>query len=111
MQYLMIILGGFILPFSILCIWGKLVNRFGALGGWLGAFMIIGPVWFVNHGMPLPFIHQSSKVFIDMGFSTAIGVFVYGLRRGIPLDYHRSNILAAIFGGMVAGVIIATVIL
>lgn len=44
MQYLMIILGGFILPFSILCIWGKLVNRFGALGGWLGAFMIIGPV-------------------------------------------------------------------
>ncbi|WP_165848341.1 Lin0368 family putative glycerol transporter subunit [Streptococcus parauberis] len=55
-------------------------NRFGAIGGWVAAFIIIEPVWFINHGMPVPFIHQSSSVFIDMGFSTAIGVCVDGIR-------------------------------
>jgi len=55
-------------------------NRFGAIGGWVAAFIIIEPVWFINHGMPVPFIHQSSRVFIDMGFSTAIGVCVDGIR-------------------------------
>ncbi|WP_096633870.1 Lin0368 family putative glycerol transporter subunit [Streptococcus parauberis] len=74
-------------------------NRFGAIGGWVAAFIIIEPVWFINHGMPVPFIHQSSRVFIDMGFSTAIGVCVDGIRRGISLAHHRSNILVAIFGG------------
>ena len=36
-QAITTILGGFLLPFAILLIWGRLVGRLGPLGGWLAA--------------------------------------------------------------------------
>ena len=43
-QVLTTILGGFLLPFAILVLWGRLVERLGPFGGWLAAAIIIGPI-------------------------------------------------------------------
>ena len=55
-QVLTTILGGFLLPFAILVLWGRLVERLGPFGGWLAAAIIIGPIWYLNHGMLEPLI-------------------------------------------------------
>ena len=106
-QVLTTILGGFLLPFAILDFWGRLVERFGPLGGWFAAAIIIGPIWYLNHGMLNPLIVQHGAVFIDMGFATAIGVLVYGLTRGIDFSSHGRNLLAALLGGSLAGLILS----
>ena len=106
-QVLTTILGGFLLPFAILVLWGRLVERLGPFGGWLVAAIIIGPIWYLNHGMLEPLIVQQGAVFIDMGFATAIGFFVYGLTRGIDFPSHRRNLLAALLGGSLAGLILS----
>ncbi|MXQ48066.1 hypothetical protein GRB29_01350 [Streptococcus pneumoniae] len=100
------LLGGFLLAFFALLIWGRLVKRFGGLGGVLAAVGLIGCFWWLNHGMSRPLIVQPSSVFVDMGFAVATGVLVYGLSQGQPFQYHRANLLAAIIGGAVAGLIL-----
>lgn len=106
-QAITTILGGFLLPFAILLIWGRLVVRLEPLGGWLAAALIIGPIWYLNHGMLVPLIAQQGPVFIDMGFATAIGVLVYGLTRGITVQAHRRNLLTVLLGGGLAGLILS----
>jgi len=81
LNYITTLIGGFILPFTILLIWGKLVNRFGALGAFLSAFIIIGPIWMINHGITHPLIHQSSPVFVDMGLATGYWFWNNGVRN------------------------------
>lgn len=105
-QILTTILGGFLLPFAILVIWGRLVDRFGVLGGWIAALLIIGPLWYLNHGMAQPLIVQQGSVFIDMGFATGLGVLVYGLFKGLDFEAHRKNLIAALLGGCLAGFIL-----
>lgn len=105
-QVLTTILGGFLLPFTILVIWGRLVDRFGGIGGWFAAVLIIGPIWYLNHGMAHPLIVQQGPVFIDMGFATGLGVLVYGLFKGLGFEAHRENLLAAILGGCLAGFVL-----
>lgn len=107
MNYITTLIGGFILPFTILLIWGKLVNRFGALGAFLSAFIIIGPIWMINHEITHPLIHQSSPVFVDMGLATGFGIMVYGIKRGIPFSYHKDNLCFALVGGLLAGLVIS----
>ena len=60
-QVLTTILGGFLLPFAILVLWGRLVERLGPFGGWLVAAIIIGPIWYLNHGMLEP-LHRTERV-------------------------------------------------
>lgn len=42
-QAIAIVVGAFIFPFVIRMIWGKLVDNFGPIGGWIAAAMIVGP--------------------------------------------------------------------
>ncbi len=97
------VLGGFLLPFFILLIWGRLVRKWRAFGGIVAAFLIIGPIWLLNHGLEEPLIQQTGHVFVDMGFATAIGVFVYGALKGGNIQDSRNNLIAVILGGGLAG--------
>ena len=61
------IAGGFIFPFLIRLLWGKLVDNFGAIGGWIAGGFIVGTTWTLNHGVGL--IYQSGAAWIDMACS------------------------------------------
>lgn len=105
-SFLSTVLGGFILPFLIILIWGPLVNRFGAKGGWLAAFLIIGPVWLLNHGLKQSLIVQQSSVFVDMGLATAVGVFVYNSITQGQIKASLFYVFAAVLGGLLAGILL-----
>ncbi|WP_303974970.1 hypothetical protein [Streptococcus merionis] len=98
------ILGGFILPFLILLILDRCLKQWKLKGGFLGLFMIIGTTWFLNHGKANPFIHQVGPHFIDMGLATGVGVIAFGLFSGGSWRETLPNLLAALTGGVIAGV-------
>ncbi|MEX2805544.1 hypothetical protein AB3329_10665 [Streptococcus sp. H31] len=105
-QILLTVLGGFALPFAVLLIWGRLVLKWHALGGFMAALVIIGPIWLLNHGIPAAFIKQAGPVFIDMGLATDVGVYVHGLLAGGKIKQSWLNVLAALFGGILAGFVL-----
>ncbi|HEM3165773.1 hypothetical protein K6969_00535 [Streptococcus suis] len=108
-QMLSTFLGGFLLPLIILLFWGRSVARFRVFGGFLSATLIVGTLWYLNHGSAKPLIVQTSSVVVDMGLATGIGVLVYGLARGKDWTKTRPLLLSAILGGVLAGVLLTVV--
>ncbi|MBF0778835.1 Lin0368 family putative glycerol transporter subunit [Streptococcus cuniculi] len=106
-QAIATIVGSFVFPFVIQMIWGKMVEHWGAIGGWLAAAFIVGTVWAMNHGIPKPMITQAGSVWIDMGLAAGVGVFVSTLTRGGKLNKAMPNLAAALVGGLIGGVILS----
>ena len=97
--------GGFLFPFLIRMFWGKLVDHFGPIGGWMAAGMIVGTSWTINHGTGL--ITQSGTVWIDMGLAAGVGLLVASTVRGGKLSKAIPNLGAALLGGLLAGLILS----
>ncbi|WP_297421351.1 hypothetical protein [Clostridium sp.] len=87
--------------------WGRLVNRFGGAGGFLAAFIIVGTIWIINHGMKYHFIQQGESGWIDMAWAAAIGVFTATVVTGGKVKKSFYNIGAAVVGGIISGIIVA----
>lgn len=100
------ILGAFLFPLFIRLFWGKLTNKFGAIGGFLASLIIVGTIWIINHGAEYHLIEQSGSVWIDMAWAAAIGVFTASVVSGGKIKKSFSNIGAAIVGGILAGVLL-----
>jgi len=94
------------LPFAIIQVWGRLVNRWKVAGGFLSAFLIVGPIWLMNHGMTFSLIHQTGGAFVDMGLATGVGIFVYGLLGGKSFQKSLYLLSAALRGGLIAGILL-----
>ncbi|CQR23729.1 membrane protein [Streptococcus varani] len=106
-QVIATLVGGFVFPFVIRMIWGKMVDNWGPIGGWVAAAMIVGTVWAMNHGIPKPMITQSGDVWIDMGLAAGVGVFVASAVRGGKINKAIPNIVAALVGGVLAGFVLS----
>lgn len=96
--------GGFIFPFLIRLVWGKLVENFGPIGGWLAAGFIVGTTWTLNHGVGL--IYQSGGAWIDMAWAAGTGLFVASALSGDNVGKGLSMVLNAIIGGVLGGFIL-----
>lgn len=100
--------GGFLFPFLIILLWGRMVKLWGALGGWLAAGAIVGTIWVINHGIKSHLIHQTGSVWIDMAWSAAIGVFTASVVSGGKIGKSVVvNIIAAVVGGIIAAFILS----
>lgn len=97
------VFGGFIFPFTIRIIWGKMVDEWGAIGGWMCAAFIVGTIWTINHGLENPMITQSGGVWIDMAVAGGVGVYVASVARGAKIKGSGTNLLAAVVGGFLGG--------
>lgn len=104
-QAIATIAGGFLFPFLIRLAWGKLVDHFGPIGGWMAAGFIVGTTWSINHGTGL--ITQSGGVWIDMGLAAGVGLLVASVTRGGKLDKALPNIAAALVGGIIGGLLLS----
>lgn len=100
------ILGAFIFPIFLRLFWGRLVNKFGAIGGFLAALVIVGTIWIINHGIENHLIQQSGSGWIDMAWAAAIGVFTASVVTGGKIKKSFSNIGAAVVGGVIGGIVI-----
>jgi hypothetical protein len=99
------IAGGFLFPFLIRLMWGKLVDNFGTFGGWMAALFIVGTVWAINHGVGM--ITQSGGAWIDMGFAAGIGLLTASVVRGGSFGKAVPNLIAAVVGGALGGLILS----
>lgn len=104
-QVVTTLVGAFIFPFVIRLTWGKLVEHFGPIGGWIAAAMVVGTVWCLNHGVGL--MAQSGDVWVDMGLAAGVGVFVASAARGGKVSKAQRNLLAALVGGALGGLLLS----
>lgn len=100
--------GAFIFPFLIRLAWGKMLECWGSIGGWMAAGFIVGTCWTLNHGVG--FIFQSGAAWIDMAWAAGFGLFVASLTSGDKLGEGLTTALMAIIGGTLGGFIISCVI-
>jgi len=97
--------GGFIFPFLIRLCWGKFVEDFGNIGGWMAASFIVGLSWTINHGVGL--IVQTGGAWVDMAFAAFIGLFVASALSGDNVPKGLVNALYALIGGVIGGFILS----
>lgn len=101
------IAGGFLFPFAIRMMWGKMVENWGPIGGWMAAAFIVGTVWTINHGLETPLISQSGAGWIDMAWAAGIGLLVASALTGGKLSKAIPNIAAAVVGGITGGYLLS----
>lgn len=115
------IFGGFMFPFLIVLVWGRLVDRLGPMGGWMAAGFIVGSIWMINHALPgigfadaqltkSSLIVQSGDAWIDMAWAAGVGLFVGSavagggsVKKALPTVI--TVILGGAFGGWILGLI------
>lgn len=104
--YITTLAGGFIFPFLIRLMWGKLVEDFGPIGGWIAAGFIVGTAWTLNHGVGL--IQQSGAAWVDMAFAAFSGLFVANIIvDGADAKKGLVNVFMAVVGGVIGGFILS----
>ncbi len=97
--------GAFIFPFLIRLLWGKMVESWGAIGGWMAAGFIVGTMWTFNHGVGA--ITQSGGAWIDMAWAAGFGLFAASVFSGDDFGKGIVNFLFAIIGGILGGFILS----
>lgn len=100
------IIGAFIFPFLIRMIWGRLVDEFGAIGGWIAAGFLVGTTWTLNHGLNM--IHQSGGAWIDMAYAASIGIIVCTKIQGGSIRKSLPTFTGVLVGGVLGGFILST---
>lgn len=105
-QAIATIVGAAIFPFLIRLLWGKLVENFGPFGGFMAGGWIVGTTWCLNHGTNM--ITQSADgAWVDMGLAAGIGLLVASVLRGGKFGKAVPNVVAAIVGGVLGGLILS----
>lgn len=99
--------GSFIFIFFIRMAWGKMVEVWGPIGGWMAAAFITGTVWTLNHGINTPMIYQTGSAWIDMGMAAGIGGWIATACLGANKRKSIKNVSAAILGGLAGGALLS----
>jgi hypothetical protein len=100
------IAAGFLFPFLISMMWGKMVEAWGPIGGWMAAGFIVGTTWALNHGIGM--LWQSGASWIDMAWAAGTGLMLADLFAG--KKFNTTTVLAGILGGIIGGFILSTVL-
>lgn len=112
--------GGFMFPFIIILVWGRMVRAWGPIGGWMAAGFIVGSVWMINHALPgvgfatemttpSGLIWQTGEAWIDMAWAAGVGLWIGSVVRGASLRKSLPTLVAAILGGIFGGIILGFV--
>lgn len=105
-EAIMTIIGSAIFSFLVITVWGRLVNKFGAIGGFVAAMLIAGTMWIINHGIAHPLIRQTGTVWIDMAWAVGIGVLVSSKIQGGRLTKAKNTLVAVTLSGIIGGYIL-----
>lgn len=104
-QIITTIFGGALFPFLIRMFWGKLIDTFGAIGGWLAAGFLVGTTWTINHGLNM--IYQTGPVWIDMAIAAGTGCLVATTILGGSFKKAIPNITGSVIGAILGGFILS----
>lgn len=99
--------GAFIFPFLISLCWGRMVESWGPIGGWMAAGFIVGTTWTLNHGFGL--IHQTGDAWIDMAWAAGVGLLVGAVYKGASLRKALPTVAYSIAGGVLGALVLSLV--
>lgn len=121
MKFLRAVLGFFIAGVFVMAVWGKMadgtalvgaegaavgVGAFSIFGGWIAAFVIISPMWFMNHFLGM-IPNTADASFVDQGLGIAlVGIFRDIFRSTAGVDTFMSSvptILLVVVGAAIGG--------
>lgn len=97
--------GGFIFPFMVSMCWGKMVEVWGSIGGWMAAGFIVGTTWALNHYIPL--IYQSGPAWIDQAWAAGFGLLAGAIVSGASIVRAMPTVICSIIGGTLGGFILS----
>lgn len=101
------ILGGAVFGFLCNFAWGKLVDQFGPIGGWIAAGTLVGTTWSLNHGMN--FVHQSGSIWMDMAIAACVGGLMCSSLGGGKFSKAIPTLCGCIIGGIIAGTALSVI--
>ncbi|MEI7667611.1 MAG: hypothetical protein WCI62_01275 [Erysipelotrichaceae bacterium] len=127
MKFLRAVLGFFIAGVFVMAVWGKMadgtaligaegakvgIGAFSIFGGWIAAFVIISPMWFMNHFLGM-IPNTSEASFVDQGLGIALtGIFRDIFRSTAGVDTFLSSVptiilvcIGAAIGGYLAFIV------
>ncbi|QNO14631.1 hypothetical protein HYG86_07455 [Alkalicella caledoniensis] len=96
--------GAFIFPFMIRLMWGKFVDNFGPIGGWMAAGFIVGTAWTLTHGVGA--IYQTGGAWVDQAFAAFSGLWIASAIAGDDVGKSIPTIICSIVGGIIAGYVL-----
>lgn len=94
----------------VMSVWTPLAENYGIFGGYLAAFIIIGPMWFMNHYVGL-IENDEDAAFVDM----AVGIGICGIMRDVfmqgggELVSSLPTIGLVAIGAVLAGIVAAAI--
>jgi hypothetical protein len=100
--------GGFIFTFVVRLCWGKFIEDWGPIGGWMAAGFIVGTSWCLTHGVGM--IHQMpDSAWIDQAYATGFGLLIASkVVDKVKLSHAMPHLICAIIGGIMGGYILST---
>ncbi|MEB7375039.1 Lin0368 family putative glycerol transporter subunit [Enterobacter hormaechei] len=104
-QVLTTFFGAALFPLMCRLVWGRMVDEWGAIGGWMGATFVVGTMWLINHGITPSLIHQTGS-WVDMGLAAGIGCWVATYKLGFSAKKSIKNLVAAVIGAVLGAVIL-----
>lgn len=110
MKFLRSMLGYMIAGMIVMSVWDGFVGSYGIFGGFFAAFIIIGPMWFLNHYVGL-IENPDEYAFVDM----AVGIGITGIFRDIFMkgvgEFVNTipTLLLVMLGAVIAGLVSAAI--
>lgn len=113
MRFLRSTLGYMIAGMIVMSVWGWLAGSYGMLGGFVGAILIIGPMWYMNHYVGL-IQNDDDAAFVDMALGIAVtgvmrDVFSAGSNAGAVFVDTLPTLGLVVLGGIIGGVVAALI--
>lgn len=110
MKFLRSTIGYMIAGMIVMSVWGAFAEAYGIIGGFFAAFIIIGPMWYMNHYLGL-IKHDADSAFVDMGLGIAIcGFFRDAFMKGFgTIADSLPTILLIIVGATIGGLVAAKI--
>ncbi|HFH9921997.1 Lin0368 family putative glycerol transporter subunit [Streptococcus sp. P25B114] len=110
MKFLRSTIGYMIAGMIVMSVWGAFADAYGIIGGYFAAFIIIGPMWFMNHYLGL-IKHDDDSAFVDMGLGIGLcGIFRDAFINGFGTVVESlPTIVLVVIGATIAGLVAAKI--
>ena len=110
MKFLRSMIGYMIAGMLVMTAFDAFAGQYGIVGGVFAAFIVIGPMWFMNHYVGL-IQNLDENAFVDMTMGIGlVGIFRDTFIKGVPALMDTVPTLAlVILGAVIAGFVAAAI--
>lgn len=102
------IAAGFIFPFVLSFVWGKIAGQGGTIAVLVCGAFIVGMGWLLNHGAGA-IVQGENAPWVDQAWAVGIGLLANGFYNRGNLAKTLPTVVAVVLGGTFGGFILACI--